>query len=58
MLFPNHLTWRYLRNLATLEAIFLGCETNCFPLAVPSLLALVVAAYSAEDKDFMAFSGR
>jgi hypothetical protein len=36
----------------------LGCRTNCFPARVPSRLALVVAEYSAEDKDLIAFSGK
>jgi len=45
-------------NLAVFFAIPLGWATNCFPVAVPFLLALVVAAYSAELKDLMAASGR
>ena len=45
-------------NLAVFFAIDFGCFTNCFPAFVPSRLALVVAAYSAEDNDFMAASGR
>jgi hypothetical protein len=47
-----------LRNLAVFFAIDLGWRTNCFPLRVPSLLALVVAAYSELVKDFIAFSGK
>ena len=47
-----------LRNFAVFFAIDLGCRTNCFPLRVPSLLALVVAEYSADVKDFIAFSGK
>ena len=43
---------------AVFLAIFLGWRTNCFPLRVPSLLALVVAAYSAGVKDLIAFSGK
>jgi len=38
--------------------MFLGCATNCFPAALPLRLALVVAAYSAGDKDLIAASGR
>jgi hypothetical protein len=47
-----------LRNLAVFFAIFLGWRTNCFPFFVPALFALVVAAYSAGVKDFIAFSGK
>ena len=36
----------------------LGWATNCFPAALPARLALVVAAYSAGDNDFMAASGK
>jgi len=45
-------------NFAVFFAIDLGCDTCCLPAAVPLLLALVVAAYSALVKDFIAFSGR
>jgi hypothetical protein len=38
--------------------MLLGWRTNCFPLRVPSLLALVVALYSADVKDLIAFSGK
>ena len=38
--------------------MLLGWATNCFPAALPLRLALVVAAYSAGDKDLMAASGR
>ena len=58
---PNaHLAGHYtpLRNRAVFLAIDLGWRTNCFPLRVPSLLALVVAAYSAAVKDLIAFSGK
>jgi len=44
--------------LAVFCAIFLGCLTNCFPTAFPFLFAFVVAAYSLEDKAFIAFSGK
>ncbi len=43
---------------AVFFAIALGCATNCLPLALPTRLALVVAAYSAGDKDLMAASGK
>jgi len=43
---------------AVFFAILLGCATNCLPAALPCLFALVVAAYSAELKDFIADSGR
>jgi len=36
----------------------LGWATNCLPAALPLRLALVVAAYSAEDRDLIAASGR
>jgi hypothetical protein len=36
----------------------LGWATNCLPAALPARLALVVAAYSAGDNDFIAASGR
>jgi hypothetical protein len=36
----------------------LGWATNCLPAFVPSRLALVVAAYSLEDKDLIAASGK
>jgi len=45
-------------NLAVFFAMPLGWATNCLPLAVPFLLALVVAAYSAELKDLIAASGK
>jgi hypothetical protein len=35
-----------------------GCLTNCLPLALPARLALEVAAYSEEDNDLMADSGK
>ena len=38
--------------------MFLGCATNCLPAALPARLALVVAAYSEEDKDLIAASGK
>ena len=38
--------------------MLLGCATNCLPLALPARFALVVAAYSEEDKDLMAASGK
>ena len=38
--------------------MLLGCATNCFPAALPTRLALVVAAYSEEDKDLIAASGK
>ena len=44
--------------LAVLFAMLLGWATNCLPAALPARLALVVAAYSAEDNDFIAASGR
>jgi hypothetical protein len=43
---------------AVFFAMFLGWATNCFPLALPALFALVVAAYSAAVKDLIAFSGK
>ena len=46
------------RYAAVFFAIFFGCATNCFPLALPSRFAFVVAAYSAGDKDLIAASGR
>jgi len=45
-------------NFAVFFAMLLGCFTNCFPAFVPSRFALVVAAYSADDNDFIAASGR
>jgi hypothetical protein len=45
-------------NLAVFFAIVLGCLTNCLPAAVPLRFALVVAAYSAALKDFIAASGK
>ena len=36
----------------------LGWATNCLPAALPLRLALVVAAYSAEDNDLIAASGK
>lgn len=36
----------------------LGWETNCFPAALPALLARVVAAYSDGDNAEMAADGR
>jgi hypothetical protein len=45
-------------NFAVFFAIDLGCFTNCLPAFVPSRFALVVAAYSADDNDFIAASGR
>jgi hypothetical protein len=36
----------------------LGCATNCFPDFFPALFALVVAAYSDEDNDLIAASGK
>jgi hypothetical protein len=36
----------------------LGCATNCFPAALPSRFAFVVAAYSAGDNDLIAASGK
>lgn len=48
----NHL------NPAVFFAMFLGCATNCLPAALPSRFALVVAAYSDDDKDLMAASGK
>jgi hypothetical protein len=36
----------------------LGWATNCLPAALPLRFALVVAAYSAGDKDLIAASGR
>jgi hypothetical protein len=44
--------------LAVLLAILLGWATNCLPAALPARLALVVAAYSDGDKDFIAASGK
>ena len=38
--------------------MFLGCLTNCFPAALPFLLALVVAAYSWGDRALIAAVGR
>jgi hypothetical protein len=38
--------------------MFFGCLTNCLPLALPARLAFEVAAYSAEDNDLMADSGK
>ena len=38
--------------------MLLGWATNCLPAALPFRLALVVAAYSAGDKDLIAASGR
>jgi hypothetical protein len=35
-----------------------GCATNCLPAALPARFALVVAAYSAGDRDFIAASGK
>ena len=36
----------------------LGWDTDCFPLALPARLALVVAAYSCGDNAEMAEEGR
>jgi len=36
----------------------LGCATNCLPAFLPARFARVVAAYSADDKDLIAASGR
>ena len=38
--------------------MLLGWATNCLPAALPARFALVVAAYSEEDNDFIAASGR
>jgi hypothetical protein len=35
-----------------------GCFEYCFPAAVAFLFALVVAAYSFDDRALIAFSGR
>jgi hypothetical protein len=43
---------------AVFFAIAFGWATNCLPAALPARLALVVAAYSLEDKDLMAASGK
>ena len=43
---------------AVFFAMVLGCATNCLPAALPARFALVVAAYSDGDKDFIAASGR
>ena len=43
---------------AVFLAMLLGWATNCLPAALPARLALVVAAYSAEDNDFIAASGK
>ncbi len=53
-------SWVFLVHLylAVFLAILGGCFTNCLPAAVPLRLALVVAAYSAEVKDSLAFLGR
>ena len=45
-------------NPAVFFAMLLGCATNCLPAALPARLALVVAAYSAGDKDLIAASGK
>jgi hypothetical protein len=44
--------------LAVFFAIPLGCATNCLPAFLPARFALVVAAYSAGDKDLIAASGK
>jgi len=44
--------------LAVFAATLGGCFTNCLPAALPTRFALVVAAYSAGDKDFIAASGK
>jgi hypothetical protein len=45
-------------NPLVLLATFLGWATNCFPAFVPARFALVVAAYSAGERDLIAASGR
>jgi hypothetical protein len=45
-------------NGFTFCLILAGCGTNCLPAALPARLALVVAAYSAGDNAFIAFSGK
>src|SRR5210317_24385 len=63
IIFPNSFYFRvrlvvvYL-NLAVFLAIFLGCLTNCFPFLLPFAFALFVAAFSPEESDFQAASGR
>jgi len=54
------LSWWYYAflNLAVFSAIRLGCLTTCFPAFVPFRFARVVAAYSEELRDLIAFSGR
>jgi hypothetical protein len=46
------------RNLAVFFAIPFGCATNCFPAFFPARFALVVAEYSEDERDLIAFSGR
>jgi hypothetical protein len=41
-----------------LSAIFFGCLENCLPAFVALRFARVVAAYSADDKALIAFSGK
>jgi len=46
------------RYAAVFLAMRFGCLTNCLPAALPARFALVVAAYSAEDNDLIADSGK
>jgi len=48
----------YLRCLAVFLAIRLGCFECCLPFLVSARFFRVVAAYSLDDMDLMAFSGR
>ena len=48
----------YFRCLAVFLAIRLGCFECCLPFLVSARFFRVVAAYSLDDMDLMAFSGR
>ncbi len=48
----------YLRCLAVFLATFFGWLECCLPFLVSARFLRVVAAYSFEDSDFIAFSGK
>ena len=48
----------YLRCLAVFLATFFGWLECCLPFFVSARFLRLVAAYSCEDRDFIAFSGR
>jgi hypothetical protein len=48
----------YYLNLAVFFLILSGWETNCLPFLLPVALARLVAAFSADDSDRHAASGK